>query len=92
MVATTALLAAMALLLIKALVRLAPLVTINYRFGLINITRRRLTSTVQMVAFGLGMMVLLLLTLVRTDLLTEWQGRLPDQAPNRFLINIQPEQ
>jgi len=35
---------------------------------------------------------MLLLTLVRTDLLAGWQNRLPDDAPNYFLINIQPDQ
>jgi putative ABC transport system permease protein len=35
-------------------------------------------------------MVLLLLTSVRTELMTEWQATLPASAPNHFLINIQP--
>jgi putative ABC transport system permease protein len=34
--------------------------------------------------------VLLLLTSVRTELMTEWQATLPESAPNHFLINIQP--
>jgi putative ABC transport system permease protein len=37
-------------------------------------------------------MVLLLLTLVRADLLATWRGALPEDAPNRFLINIQPDE
>ena len=37
-------------------------------------------------------MVLLLLTFVRTDLLSRWQQALPADAPNRFIINVQPEQ
>jgi putative ABC transport system permease protein len=47
---------------------------------------------VQVVAFGLGLMVLLLLTLVRTELMVEWQAMLPQQAANRFLINVQPDE
>jgi putative ABC transport system permease protein len=35
-------------------------------------------------------MVLLLLTLVRTELMVSWQATLPESAPNHFLINIQP--
>ena len=35
---------------------------------------------------------MLLLTLIRTDLLENWKDRLPDDAPNYFLINIQPDQ
>jgi putative ABC transport system permease protein len=63
-----------------------------WRFGLINLTRRRRTSIVQIMAFGLGLMVLLLLTVVRGDLLRGWSQGLPDDAPNRFVINIQPDQ
>ena len=37
-------------------------------------------------------MVLLLLTFVRTDLLSRWQQAMPADAPNRFIINVQPEQ
>jgi putative ABC transport system permease protein len=45
-----------------------------------------------MVAFGIGLMVLLLLAVVRADLLRSWRTTLPDDAPNQFIINIQPEQ
>jgi putative ABC transport system permease protein len=47
---------------------------------------------VQIVAFGLGIMVLLLLAIVRNDLLDDWQRSLPDEAPNHFMINIQTDQ
>ncbi|VAX11136.1 ABC transporter, fused permease protein [hydrothermal vent metagenome] len=63
-----------------------------WRFGLVNIYRRSGHSLIQMVGFGIGLMALLLLAVVRTDLLSEWENRLPADAPNRFLINIQPEQ
>ena len=63
-----------------------------WRFGLLNISRRAGASVVQVSGFGLGIMALLLLTMVRGDLLSEWQLQLPADAPNRFLINIQPEQ
>ena len=46
----------------------------------------------QVVAFGLGLTVLLLLTFVRTDLLAGWQRTLDEDAPNHFLINIQPQE
>ncbi len=54
--------------------------------------RRGRDSAVQVVAFGLGLTVLLLLTLVRTDLLEGWRETLDSDAPNHFLINIQPEE
>jgi putative ABC transport system permease protein len=43
-------------------------------------------------AFGVGLMVLLLLTIVRSDLLQGWAQGLAEDAPNRFVINIQPRQ
>jgi putative ABC transport system permease protein len=79
-----------------ALVRLlAPLrrgVGVAWRYGLANIARRGRDSIVQIVAFGLGFMVLLLLALVRDDLLRDWQASLPADAPNYFMINIRPDE
>jgi len=57
-----------------------------------GLTRRPWTATVQIVALGLGLMALLLLSVVREDLLVAWQDRVPETAANHFLINIQPEQ
>ena len=67
-------------------------VGVAWRYGLANVSRRGRDSAVQVVAFGLGITVLLLLTLVRTDLLEGWRATLDDEAPNHFLINIQPHE
>ncbi|MEJ2274777.1 MAG: FtsX-like permease family protein [Woeseiaceae bacterium] len=67
-------------------------VGVAWRYGLANVSRRGRDSAVQVVAFGLGITVLLLLTLVRTDLLDGWRATLDDDAPNHFLINIQPHE
>jgi putative ABC transport system permease protein len=67
-------------------------VGVAWRYGLANVARRGRDSAVQVVAFGLGITVLLLLTLVRTDLLEGWRQSLGDDAPNHFLINIQPHE
>lgn len=67
-------------------------VGVAWRYGLANVARRGRDSAVQVVAFGLGITVLLLLTLVRTDLLEGWRQTLDDDAPNHFLINIQPHE
>jgi len=87
---------AVALLLAYGLIRLlAPLrggMGAAWRHGLANIVRRRHASAGQVVALGLGLTALLLLTLVRGDLLHSWQTTLPADAPNRFVINIQPQQ
>ncbi len=67
-------------------------VGVAWRYGLANVARRGRASAVQVVAFGLGLTVLLLLTLVRTDLLESWRRTLDESAPNHFLINIQPHE
>ena len=67
-------------------------VGIAWRYGLANVSRRGRDSAVQVVAFGLGLTVLLLLSFVRTDLLQSWQQSLDEDAPNHFLINIQPQE
>jgi putative ABC transport system permease protein len=77
-------------LLVLALQRLRGGVGVAWRYGIANVARRGRESSVQVVAFGIGLMVLLLLTSVRTELMTEWQATLPASAPNHFLINIQP--
>jgi putative ABC transport system permease protein len=64
-------------------------VGVAWRYGLANVARRGRASAIQVVAFGLGLTVLLLLTLVRTDLLEGWKRLLDESAPNHFLINIQ---
>jgi len=65
---------------------------VAWRYGLANLNRRGRESIVQVVAFGLGLMVLMLLTLVRNDLMDTWRGSLPADAPNQFMINIQPHE
>jgi putative ABC transport system permease protein len=79
-------------LLVAVMGRFRGGVGIAWRYGLANISRRGRDSAVQIVAFGLGLTVLLLLTFVRTDLLDGWQQTLDKDAPNHFLINIQPQE
>jgi putative ABC transport system permease protein len=62
------------------------------RFALAGLARRRSLTVAQVSALSLGLMVLLLLTITRTDLLQGWQNTVPPDAPNTFLINIQPDQ
>ena len=65
---------------------------VAFRYGLASLRRRRGSSLTQIVALGLGIMALLLLTLVRGDLMNAWRNNLPANAPNRFVVNIQPDQ
>jgi putative ABC transport system permease protein len=90
--ATFLLLAVAGWLLVRALAPFRSGVGVAWRYGLANIARRGRDSIVQIVAFGLGFMVLLLLGLVRDDLLRDWQRSLPVDAPNYFLINIRPDE
>lgn len=64
----------------------------SWRFGVASLQRRALGTILQVVALGVGIMALLTLTLIRTDLLRTWSESLPPDAPNRFIINIQPDQ
>jgi putative ABC transport system permease protein len=78
--------------LVRLTGRLRGGVGVAWRYGLANVSRRGGGSVVQIVAFGLGLMVLLLLAVVRSDLLADWRRSLPANVPNNFLINIRPEE
>ena len=62
----------------------------GWRFGLASLARRPQTSSVQLVGFGLGLLALLLLAVVRLDVLNAWQRNLPEDTPDQFMINVQP--
>ncbi len=62
------------------------------RYALLNLSRRRRLTIAQMVALGTSLMALLLLLLVRTDVWEQWQATVRGDAPNRFVINVQPDQ
>jgi putative ABC transport system permease protein len=49
-------------------------------------------TVVQISALSVGLLALLLLVLLRTDLVDSWRNATPADAPNRFVINIQPDQ
>jgi putative ABC transport system permease protein len=70
--------------------RLRGRVGVAWRYGVANLSRRRSESLVQIVAFGTGIMVLLLLAIIRGDLNNDWRRTLPDNLPNYFFINIPP--
>lgn len=66
--------------------------TAAWRFGLAGLRRRRGAGIIQITALGLGLMALLLLMIVRTELLSQWRGSLPPDTPDHFIVNIQPDQ
>jgi len=63
-----------------------------WRIGLAGLTRRPAAALMQIAGFGVGILALLLLAVVRVDLLRIWQDSLPEGAPDHFLINIQPHE
>ncbi len=78
-------------LLIRLAARVQPHSSGVWRLGLAGLTRRPAGSLLQIAGFSVGVLALLLLAVVRLDLLRAWQEGVPKDAPNRFLINIQPQ-
>lgn len=62
-----------------------------WRLALAGMQRRGQENTLQILVFGLAIMLLLILFLVRTALIDEWRAQIPVDAPNHFAINISPE-
>lgn len=62
------------------------------RLGIDGLLRRRGPTVIQSVALGLGLTVIFVLVIVRGDLLAGWQTQVANDAPNRFLINVEADQ
>ena len=57
-----------------------------------QIAARPAFAVLQVCALSVGLLALVLLVLLRTDLIDSWRAATPKDAPNRFVINVQPEQ
>ena len=57
-----------------------------------QLSARPVYAVVQTSALAVGLLALMLLVLLRTDLISSWRQATPQDAPNRFVINVQPEQ
>ena len=84
--------AALAAWAMIALLKRLPQRGATWRFGLANLRRRPLASSLQIGALALGFMALLLLTVVRGDLMENWRASIPPDAPNHFVLNVLPDQ
>jgi putative ABC transport system permease protein len=62
------------------------------RYGLANLRRHARGNAVQIASLALGLTAVLLLTFTRNELIEAWQRSAPPDAPNRFLLGVQPEQ
>jgi putative ABC transport system permease protein len=79
-------------LLVRAAARVRGSAGVAWRYGIANLARRRTESITQIVAFGLGIMLLLALAILRDDLVTDWRASLPADVPNYFFVNIPADQ
>jgi putative ABC transport system permease protein len=57
-----------------------------------QVAARPAFAMLQVSALGVGLLALALLVLLRTDLINSWRAATPADAPNRFVINLQPDQ
>ena len=57
-----------------------------------QIAARPAFAVLQVSALSVGLLALVLLVLLRTDLIDSWRQATPKDAPNRFVINVQPDQ
>ncbi|WP_408443836.1 ABC transporter permease [Paraburkholderia caffeinilytica] len=65
---------------------------IGWRYALASLERRGGASALQITALGIGLMCLLLIAMTRNDLVAGWRKSTPPDAPNEFIIDIQPDQ
>ena len=86
----TLVLGSLALVLMALFKRLASKAGSVWRLSIGNLWRRKWQSIVQMIAFSLTIMLLLVMVSVRTFLLDDWQAQLPEDMPNHFLANVAP--
>ncbi|MGH8162543.1 MAG: ABC transporter permease, partial [Gammaproteobacteria bacterium] len=63
-----------------------------WRYAVTLLSRRAGRSLAELIAFGLALTVILLLTGVRHDLVANWRAVLPANAPDLFVVNIQNDQ
>ena len=80
------------LLTLKSLRRLLAGASLPWRLGLGQLLRYPLAAAGQSLAFGLILLSMGLIALLRGELLDTWQNQLPKDAPNYFVLNVLPDQ
>lgn len=86
----TVLLGGLLLLALQGLRRSLAGASLTWRLGLGQLLRHPLAAAGQALAFGLILLAMALIALLRGELLDTWQNQLPDDAPNHFVLNILP--
>jgi len=64
----------------------------SWHLALANLQRRAQENSVQLVSFTIAIKLLLMIIVIKSALLSEWQAQLPKQTPNLFLVNIAENQ
>lgn len=64
----------------------------SWHLALANLKRRASENSVQLVSFTIAIKLLLLITVMKTSILSEWQNQFPEDTPNHYLINITEDQ
>ncbi|MES2818990.1 MAG: ABC transporter permease [Pseudomonadota bacterium] len=86
----TLLLGGLLLLALKGLRRLLAGASLTWRLGLGQLLRHPLAAAGQALAFGMILLAMGLIALLRGELLDTWQAQLPEEAPNHFALNVLP--
>ncbi|MGB1262587.1 MAG: ABC transporter permease [Cognaticolwellia sp.] len=64
----------------------------SWHLALANLKRRASENSVQLVSFTIAIKLLLLITVMKSSILSEWEQQFPDDTPNHYLINITQDQ
>lgn len=86
----TLLLGGLLLFVLKGLRRALSGAALPWRLGLGQLLRHPLAAAGQSLAFGLILLAMALIALLRGELLDAWQEQLPADAPNHFVLNVMP--
>lgn len=84
----TLILGGLLLITLKGLRKLLQNASLPWRLGLGQLLRYPLRAIGQMLAFGIILMAMSLIMLLKNELLTTWQEQIPENAPNYFAMNI----
>jgi putative ABC transport system permease protein len=84
--------AALKLLSSSAVARRLGARSLALRYGLANLRRHARANAIQVASLAIGLTAVLLLSFTRNDLVDAWRRAAPPDAPNRFVLGIQPDQ
>lgn len=60
----------------------------SWHLALANLKRRASENSVQLVSFTIAIQLLLLIIVMKSSLISEWEAQFPPNTPNHYLINV----